>query len=85
MDINVVRGYSHLGEKLLRTIFSEFGVKLTGTLKACDRCCHANAKAKGVSKQGTIIATKIGKRLFVDTSGPYPATKNGNKLGVFGR
>ena len=82
MDINVAHGYCHLGEKLLKTTFNELGVKLTGELKACDGCCRANAKAKGVSKQSTTIAQKIGERLFVDTSGPYPETESGNKYWV---
>ena len=37
---------------------------------------------RGVSKQSTTIATKIGERLFVDTSGPYPETESGNKYWV---
>ena len=82
MDINTAHGYCHLGERLLKTTFCELGVKLTGMLKACDGCCCANAKAKGVNKFSTTVATEIGERLFVDTSGPYPATESGNKYWV---
>ena len=82
IDINTAHGYCHLGERLLNTTFRELGVKLTGTLKACNGCCRANAKAKGVNKFSTTVATEIGERLFVDTSGPYPATESGNKYWV---
>jgi len=50
MDINVAHEYCHLGGKLLKATFRTLGVKLTDTLKACDGCCRANARAKGVSK-----------------------------------
>ena len=82
MDINEAHGLCHLGEKLLRITFNALGVKLTGKLKACDGCCRANAKAKAVRKVTNTIAEKIGERLFVDTSGPYPETSAGNKYWI---
>ena len=38
MDIHVVYGYSHLGEKLLRITYNALGVKLTGTIQFCGGC-----------------------------------------------
>ena len=82
MDINEAHGLCHLGEKLLRTTYKNLNVKLTGTLLPCDGCCRANAKAKGVHKSTKTVASKIGERLFVDTSGPYPETVNGSKYWI---
>ena len=82
MDINKAHGLCHLGEKLLRVTFKALDVKLTGTLKPCDGCCRANAKAKGVHKSTKTVATEIGERLFIDTSGPYPESVEGNRYWI---
>ena len=82
MDIHDAHGLNHLGEKLLQIMFNDLGVKLTGKLKSCDRCCRSNTKAKAVQKVTHNVAEKIGSRLFVDTSGPYPETPAGNKYWI---
>ena len=82
MDINDAHVLCHLGEKLLRTTFTGMGIKLTGSLKTCEGCCLANAKAKAVRKSSDTRATKPGERLFVDTSGPYPESIAGNRYWI---
>ena len=71
-DINEAHDiYGHIGEAALRATFKALKIELTGTLRSCDGCSKAKAKAKAVSKVSTVQAVLPGERIFVDTSGPY--------------
>ena len=45
--------YGHLGETLLRKTLNHLGYEVKGTLKSCDACKMAKAKAKSVKKKKT--------------------------------
>ena len=71
-DINEVHDIcGHIGEAALRDTFKSLPIDLTGTMRPCDGCAKAKAKAKSVSKVSSLKALLPGERLFVDTSGPY--------------
>lgn len=72
----------HKGEFLLRKTYKRIGVELTGKLTMCEGCGFAKAKAKAVSKTTSTKATKAGERLFLDTTGPFSPTLNGNKYWI---
>ena len=72
MDINVVHGYSHLGEKLLRITHNALGVKLTGTLQLFGGCARSKAKARAVKKNTYMRALHPGESIFVYVTGPFP-------------
>ena len=78
MDINVVRRYSHLGEKLLCTTYNALGVKLKYTLNVCNGYARYKAKAHAVNKNTYTRASQPGERIFVDTNGPFPEILIGN-------
>jgi hypothetical protein len=68
----------HKGEALSRKTCKRLGVELTGTLKPCEGCDFAKAKAKAVSKTTAAKAVKPGERLFLDASGPFSPALNGH-------
>jgi hypothetical protein len=83
LDINDAHDVlGHKGEALLRKTYSCLDVTLTGALKPCEGCGFAKAKAKAVSKTTSTKATKLGERLFLDTSGPFSPTLNGYKYWI---
>jgi hypothetical protein len=52
-------------------------------MEPCDACLRFKAKAKGVlHKPTTTRATKVGERLFMDTTGPYEMSAGGTKYDV---
>ena len=59
------------GSQQFQFFFSGSQQFFTGTLRSCDGCSKAKAKAKAVSKVSTVQAVLPGERIFVDTSGPY--------------
>ena len=67
----MLHGYSHLGEKLLRTTYNSIGVKLTGTLQVCGICASSKEKVCAVRKKTYTRASQPGERIFVDTTGPF--------------
>ena len=78
MDINMVHGYSHLGEKLLRSTYNALGVKLTGILQSCGGCAQSKAKARAIRKNTYMRASQPGAKLFVYTTGTFPKILIGN-------
>ncbi len=83
VDINVAHDVcGHKGEALLKKTYKALGVTLTGTLKACEGCGFAKAKAKAVSKTTATNATKPGERLYLDTTGPFTPTLNGYRYWI---
>jgi hypothetical protein len=72
LDINTAHDiYGHVSEQALRDTFKSINTQLTGTLRTCEGCSLAKAKAKKVSKLSTTKSTVAGERIFVDISGPY--------------
>ena len=72
MDINYAHGiYGHLSAAALRSTLKTINVEATGSLLACEGCALAKAKAKGVPKLTTTMATYAGERIYADISGPY--------------
>ena len=69
----------HSCEQVLRATCKTMNVKLTGTLQACEACMKSKARAKAVKKTTETKATKIGERLFLDTSGPFAPSMRGSK------
>ena len=73
MDINYAHGiYGHIGEAALRSMLKTINVEATGSLLACKGCAlaKAKAKAKGVPKLATTVATYAGERIYDNISGP---------------
>ena len=72
LDINSAHDiYGHIGEAALHSTLKAVGINASGSLKTCEGCSLAKAKAKPVSKLSTVKATDPGERLCVDISGPY--------------
>ena len=79
MDINVAHGYCHSCESVLRKNYAREGIELVGELRACEGCNLAKGKAKNINKSSTKIATMIGERIYVDTSGPFEVSSGGSR------
>ena len=80
LDINIAhRQWGHCCERQLRQIAKDIGYKLTGHLGECNGCGLVKAKAATVPRTTKRKATKVGERLFIDTTGPLPHTLGGNK------
>ena len=79
MDIKVVYSKSYHGENLLSRIYDNLGVKLTGALNSCDGYSRSKEKARTFRKKTHTKASKLGERIFVDTTGPYPDILIGNR------
>ena len=75
MDINQAHdSFGHVSEEILKRFCKENNIKLMGKMKTCVGCKEAKAKRKPVQKHTEIRATRPCERIFVDTSGPYPAS-----------
>ena len=72
MNINVVHGYSYMGEKLLRITYNALGVKLTVTIQFCGGFACSKAKSRAVQKNTYMRASHLGARIFVYATGPFP-------------
>ena len=80
VDINDAHDkMGHTCEQAIRATCKQMNVKLTGELKACEACMKAKAKAKAVKKTTEHKATKIGERLYLDTSGPFAPSMRGSR------
>ena len=82
MEIDVVHQYSHLGEKLLLLTYGALGVKLTGTLQACDGCARSKEKARAFRKKTHTRTSNPGERIFVDVNVPLPDSSIGNRYWI---
>jgi hypothetical protein len=79
IDINYAHGiFGHLSEAALRSTLKTINVEATGSLLACEGCALAKAKAKGVPKLTTTVATNAGERIYANISGPYKKSVIGN-------
>ena len=80
MNINDIHDkFGHIGETVLRKTIKHLGYSITGTLKSCDACRMAKAKAKGVKKQTETRSTIPGERMYIDISGPFSVSLGGSK------
>jgi len=62
MDINEAhKKMGHIGEEILLKTMTYYNVKLMGTLKVCNGCMHAKAKAKSLKEATETKATQPGK------------------------
>ena len=68
----------HLGDVKLRAYSKYLGYKLTGHISACDYCNLVKSKVKSIPKITTAVATKVGERVGLDISGPFPITSGVN-------
>ena len=82
MDTKVVHRYSHLGENLLRITYNALGVKLTGTLQVLDGCEKTKAKERMVRENTYTKASQPRKRIFVETTGPFPESLIENRCWI---
>ena len=72
--------FGHPGAATLYKTGKYYGMKLTGTIPPCDGCMRAKAKVKAIATTQTYLpATKVGERLYIDTSGPFPPSMGGNQ------
>jgi transposase InsO family protein len=72
----------HVGETVLRKTMKHLGYTVTGTLKSCDACRMAKARAKGVKKQTETRSTIPGERMYIDITGPFSTSLGGSKYWV---
>ena len=80
VDINEAHDkMGHVHEQVIRETCKDMKVKLTGEFKPCEACMKAKAKAKAVKKTTEHRATKIGERLYLDTSGPFAPSMRGSR------
>ena len=70
--------YDHPGETALSAVATANGWKLIGEMGTCDSCIKAKVHAKAVPKTSSKQAINPGECLFLDTSGPYKATRGKN-------
>jgi hypothetical protein len=80
LDINVAHDrFAHLNENDLRKVMKQHGINLTGKLLPCEACLLWKSKRQMIPKFTTLKATKIGERIYMDTTGPFPPTLKGSK------
>ena len=70
--------FGHHGDVKLRLIAQRLGYKLIGKPKSCDACNLIKAKAKSIPKITKSVATKVGERVGLDITGPFPMTSGIN-------
>jgi len=79
MEINEAHHkYGHLSEVVLRRTMSYHGITVHGEMKVCAACALYKARARVTSKVTGTPANRPGERIFMDTSGPFPATLDGS-------
>ena len=69
--------WGHQHEDQLMKMANNIQLKLTGQLGGCAGCALIKSRAKATTKTTTEKATVKGQRLFIDTTGPYPASRGG--------
>ena len=80
MDINDAHEkMGHSCASVLIATCKQMGIKLVGSLKACEACMKAKARAKPVKKSTNKIASRVGERVFLDTSGPFAPSIRGSR------
>ena len=68
-DINTLHQiFNHTAEETVKLTAAEHSLQAEGKLKPCFACKTSNARKKDVAKQTKVIATKLGERLYIDSS-----------------
>jgi hypothetical protein len=75
--------FGHHNVRRCKEMAEVLGVRLVGENIKCDACSMVNAKQRAVSKTTNTKATRVGERLFLDASGPFPTGINNSKY-IFG-
>ena len=70
--------FGHHGDVNLRLIAQCLGYKLTGKPDNCYTCNLIKAKAKSIPKITKSVVTKVGERVGLDVTGPFPLTSGIN-------
>ena len=74
-EINDFHDHSgHHGEEHLHFFANTLGYKLTGKLIECDACSLIKIKAKSIPKITSIKTLKVGERVGLDITEPFPIT-----------
>jgi len=68
---NIHDRFGHVGETLLKKTMRKFGYEIKGTLKSCDACRMAKARAKGVKKHTDTSSNTPGERVYNNLTGPF--------------
>ena len=71
---------NHAGEETLQLTAKNHGIKLKGKLIPCFACKMANAKKPSIPKSTETVASKIGERIFIDTSSIKSKSFGGTKF-----
>jgi hypothetical protein len=81
MDINEAHEkLGHPSENTVKSTLQYWGYMAVGNFDPCDGCLKEKARAKDVSQKPTSNETmEPGKRLFLDTTGPFETSAGGTK------
>ena len=74
------RKWGHQHKLQLDIMGNHLKIKLVGKLNQCAGCALIKARAKATVKTSNIVATTNGERIFIDATGPYPASRGGMKF-----
>ena len=78
MDINEAhRRWGHPGLSRMESYAKQVGITLKNEFEQCDACSVAKAKCNPIAKSTMTVAKRVGERICVDTSGPFPASFSG--------
>jgi hypothetical protein len=64
--------WGHYHEEKTRLLAKNRGYVFTGTLKSCDACDIVKTKATKIPKSTKVPAKKVGEKMSLDISGPFP-------------
>ena len=79
MDINEAHcRWGHPGQRRMGSYAKQVGITLKNVFEQCDACSVAKAKCNPIPKSTMTVAKRVGERIFVDTSGPFPASFSGS-------
>ena len=71
--------FGHVGETLLKKTMRQLGYEVKGTLKSCDACRMAKARAKGVKKHTETRSIIPRERMYINLTGPFSPSHGGSK------
>jgi hypothetical protein len=69
--------FGHLGESLLRKTLKHLKIEVKGTLKSCDACKMAKARAMNMKKKTDTRSDTPGERMYIDLTGPFKESLGG--------
>jgi len=75
--------FGHHSIRRCKEMAKVLGVQLIGEQIKCDSCSLVNAKQCAGKKTTNTKAKRVGERLFLDASGPFPTRINNSKY-IFG-